>query len=162
MEIVFFKDINLESLQDYYHIAIDFEDRKLDLDLNFENTSINEDKFNQTVTILENLKESIDKVKGFINNDRQTGVDTVDEYLIFHLEELNEEELELILKDADKTLNKREQLLSILKLERIGFYPEVENEYAIFDFAINQDFSQYLLVVKLNKDGELDQITMES
>jgi hypothetical protein len=66
------------------------------------------------------------------------------------------------LKHTDNSLSQSEQLLSILKLKRIGFYPEIENHYTIFDFVTDEDISQYLLVVKLNKEGELDHITMES
>ena len=58
MKIPFFEDINLESLQDYYQVVIDFEGRKLQLDVNFENTSIGEDKLTQVIAILENLENT--------------------------------------------------------------------------------------------------------
>ena len=133
----------------------------MELDLNFENSSIDEKNLRQTANLLENLKESIDKVKGFINEDFQTG-DAVDEYITFHLEELFEEDLDELLKDTDKTLSQREQFFSLLHLERIGFYPECENHHTVFDFVVNRDFSDNLLVVKLKENGELDHITMES
>jgi len=161
MKLPFFGDINPESLQDYYKAVINFEGSNLELDLNFENSSIDEKNLRQTANLLENLKESIDKVKGFINEDFQTG-DAVDEYITFHLEELFEEDLDELLKDTDKTLSQREQFFSLLHLERIGFYPECENHHTVFDFVVNRDFSDNLLVVKLKENGELDHITMES
>lgn len=161
MKIPFFGDVNLESLQNTYRLTTDFDGRKLDLDLNFENTSIAEDNLNLITKILDNLREWVGKAEKFINNEFQTGSE-VDDYIDFHIEELFDEDLEKLLKDADKTMPRKERLLSILKLERIGFYPEDARHYAIFDFVTDREISDNLLVVKLNKNGELDLITMES
>lgn len=161
MKIPFFGDVDIESLQNCYRIEIDFNGRKLDLDLNFESSSLDKDKLNLIIKILENLKEWSEKTKEFIKKEFQTGSE-VDDYIEFHLEELFEEDLEKLLKTADKEITQKEQLLSVLKLERIGFYPEDTRHYAIFDFVTDREISDNLLVVKLNEKGELDLITMES
>ncbi len=160
MNLPFFNDLNLELVQNYYRIKIDYEVRRLQLDLNFENTSISEDNLNLVINILENLDKWIDKAKESINKEFQTESE-VDDYIDFHIEELLEGDFEILLKDADKSLSRKEQILSILKLKRIGFYPEAENYYAIFDFVAEEKSNQ-VLVVNINKNGELDHITWES
>jgi len=66
------------------------------------------------------------------------------------------------LKDTDKNLSIDRQILSILKLRRIGFYPYDNEAFAILDFVLDEDISQYILVVIMNDSKSVDHITMES
>ncbi len=161
MKLKYFNEIDLQNLTDYYEVDIDFKGMPLQLDLNFEDTNIEEANLDYVKSILADLDGTLLKVNDFIQNDYKSGED-VQEFLTFHLEELDNDELESLLSDSDKSLTKDEQLLSIIKLKRIGFYPEDNDEYAIFDFVTDEEISQYLLVVKVNSKGELDHITMES
>lgn len=161
MKLKYFNEIDLQNLTDYYEVDIDFKGNPLQLDINFEETKINESDLDYLKTILADLDGTLLKVNDFIQNDYKSGED-VQEFLTFHLEEFDNNELESLLSDSDKSLTKEEQLLSIIKLKRIGFYPEDNDEYAIFDFVTDEEVSQYLLVVKVNSKGELDHITMES
>jgi hypothetical protein len=53
-------------------------------------------------------------------------------------------------------------MLSKLHLVRVGLYPDSEDEFAIFDYSIGQELTQYLVVINTNEDGEIDYMTMES
>lgn len=161
MKLKYFNEIDLQNLTDYYEVDIDFKGMPLQLDLNFGDTNIEEINLDYVKSILADLDRTLLKVNDFIQNDYKSGED-IQEFLTFHLEELDNDELESLLSDSDKSLTKEEQLLSIIKLKRIGFYHEDNDEYAIFDFVTDEEISQYLLVIKVNSKGELDHITMES
>ena len=50
----------------------------------------------------------------------------------------------------------------LLHLNRIGFYPHDAQHYAVFDYTLGEEYTDYLLVVVLNDAGEIEYITMES
>jgi ubiquitin C-terminal hydrolase len=145
MKLHYFEELNPNKLEDYYSIDIEFEAESRLLKVN---------------TILEKLPEFVGKVNGFIQDNFKTGND-VQEFLDFHLDEVDEE-LAFLLSKTDQSLKKDEQLLSILTLKRIGFYPDEDETFTVSDFGIGQDISQYVLVVNTTEDQELHYITMES
>jgi hypothetical protein len=161
MKLKYFNEIDLQNLTDYYEVDIDFKGNSVQLDINFQETKINESNLDYLKSILDDLDGILLKINDFIKNDYKSGED-VKEFLAFHIEELDNDELESLLSVSDKSLSREEQLLSIIKLKRIGFYPEDNDEYVIFDFVTDEEVSQYLLVVKVNSKGQLDHITMES
>lgn len=160
MKLPYFEELNLTKLEDYYSIDTELEGRQIQIDLNFDHTFIEESRLLRVNAILEKLPEFVGKLNAFIREDLKTGND-VQEYLDFHLDELDEELLSLLSK-ADQSLKKDQQLLSILKLRRIGFYPDEEETFTVSDFEIDQEISQYVLVVNTTEDQELHYITMES
>jgi hypothetical protein len=161
INVPFFNELNSDSLTDYYEVDIDLEQNKVQLDINFEETTIEPDKLLIVKSYLDNLLGIIDIAKTEIYHDFNNGED-VKEFLTFHIEELDQDDLDVLLRDADKKLPILQQILSILKLRRIGFYPHDDDEFATLDFILNEDVSQYILVVKMTKNKTVDHITMES
>jgi len=160
MKLKYFGEINPNELEDYYSTDIEVDGHTIQLDLNFTEISIDESRLIKVDAILENLPAFIGQLKTYIHEDYASGSE-VQEYLDFHFDEVDEELAALLLK-ADQSLDKEEQLLSILKLERIGFYPEDDESFCVSDFEIDPEISQYLLVVNTTSDQELNYITMES
>ncbi|WP_442590744.1 DUF2004 domain-containing protein [Pedobacter sp. AW31-3R] len=160
MKICYFEELKPNELEEYYSIDIEFEGRQIKLDLNFDNTSIAESRLLTVNAILEKLPEFVGKLNGFIQDDFKTGND-VQEFLDFHLEEVDEELVPLLSK-TDQSLKKDQQLLSILDLRRIGFYPDNDEVFTVSDFGIDKEISQYVLVVNTTQDQEFHYITMES
>ena len=71
------------------------------------------------------------------------------------------------LDSCDKNLPIDRQILSALKLNRIGIYPEYENiedeeYYAIWDYILDDEISDQILVIVTDKNGEIVDITWES
>ncbi|MGN8069735.1 DUF2004 domain-containing protein [Mucilaginibacter sp. SG564] len=161
INLPFFNELDSDSLTDYYEIDIDLEQNQIQLDINFDETNIEPGRLAVLKSYLDDLPKIIDTAKKEIFNDFDQG-DAVKEYLTFHTEELDQSDLDKLLKNTDKNLSIDLQLLSILKLRRIGFYPDEEEEFAILDFILDKDISQYILVVKMNDNKTLDHITMES
>ena len=161
IDLPFFHELNSDSLTDYYEATIDFEQATIQLDINFDETTIDPDKLLTVKNYLDELQAIIGIAKNGIFNDFENGED-VKEFLTFHIEELDQSDLDSLLTHADKTLSLEQQILSILKLRRIGFYPDADDEFAILDFVLDEEISQYILVVKINDHKTIDHITMES
>jgi hypothetical protein len=161
IDLPFFHELNSDSLTDYYEATIDFEQATIQLDINFDGTTIDPDKLLTVKNYLDDLQAIIGIAKKGIFNDFENGED-VKEFLTFHIEELDQSDLDSLLTHADKTLSLEQQILSILKLRRIGFYPDADDEFAILDFVLDEEISQYILVVKINDHKTIDHITMES
>ncbi|GEM_PF-5915416 len=101
-------------------------------------------------------KESIDK------NYKLDGV--VIEYLNYHLRELTDIELkDLGIKSSDSKVEKLSNLYSRLRLKKVGIHPiESLGDFAIFDYTIDATKTDLLLVLKMNRDGKIRILTMES
>jgi hypothetical protein len=157
----FFNELDSDLLTDYYEVDVDIEQNKIQLDINFDETTIDADKLLVVKSYLDDPQTIIDIAKKEILNDFTNGED-VEEFLSFHIEELDQNDLDNLLEFADKDLSLEEQILSVLKLRRIGFYPDYDDEFAVLDFVLDKDISQYILVVKMNDSKAVDNITMES
>lgn len=161
MKLPYFGKLNLNALEEYYDAETELDDQMVQLDLNFENKSIKESKLTKIADTLKDLKGLFTKCTAFIQEDFKNG-DDVKEYLTYHLEEFSEKEIASLLAGANTSLSKEEQLLSVLKLHRIGFYPDSDREFIVADFGTNREISDYILVINVNKDGGLDYISIES
>lgn len=159
MDIKYFKNVDFNT--DYLETTIKFQNREIELDINTDavigkNSWVKE--YEEYISKLEVFKEKIDKkiIKDFENE----GI--TKEWVDFHLEELGEAiEEEGLLKECDKKLSLDRQVLSVLKLNRIGIYPEYE-DYAIWDYILDDEISDEILVIVTDKNGKIVDITWES
>jgi hypothetical protein len=83
-------------------------------------------------------------------------------YLSHHAEELGEKDLLRIFGTADPDDLDIDQLLDALQLKRIGLYPGSEGYCAVFDYTIDEEATDYLLVVEFDSDGGVYGISMDS
>jgi Protein of unknown function (DUF2004) len=166
IELPHFGRINFTQLDEYYAAVTEFNGLTLRLDLNFENKCISE------VEII-NIKKFLENISAFdVQNKTQIDKDFNDEgeatdYINFYLDELDEEELRGIIDFENRDKPKEEQLLSKLRLIRVGLYPDRKfgaDYYGVFDYSIEigGEPCNQLLVVKTDNKGELDHITWES
>ena len=165
MDIKYFKNVVFN--RDYLETIIEFQNRKIQLDINSD-AVLGKDswvkEYEEYISKLETFKEKIDKeiIKDFENN----GV--TKEWVDYHSEELMESiEDNGTLDSCDKNLPIDRQILSALRLRRIGIYPEYENingeeYYAIWDYILDDEISDEILVIVTDKNGEIVDITWES
>ena len=52
--------------------------------------------------------------------------------------------------------------MNSLRLVRVGLFPDSEDRFAIFDYSIGRNLTQYLVVINTDENGNLDYMTMES
>jgi hypothetical protein len=163
-ELPYFGDLDLTDLGDYYDTEIEFNGRLVQLDLNFDDRETTIDKLDAIKDFLGKLKQQDQRNKGYIRTDYEEVLyeDSVHFYLNFHLEEIGEEELIGLVGPGDEDLPVEEQLLDKIELVRIGFYPDEDGFFAICDYSFGREITNYILVISVNKKGELLDMTVES
>lgn len=160
MKIEYFDNIDFNNLDDYYSIEALIDSLQIEIDLNFETKSIDSAEIDKLNSTLKDLKSLIPKTWDWIKADYKSGVD-VKEYISFHLDDFFKDNPEEILQGTDSSLNNDQRFLQTLKVNRIGVYPSSDN-YLVFDYMTNEELSNYILVVNVNKNLELEYITVES
>lgn len=157
----FFGAITLSNARDYEVDNIKINDNIVSIDINFE-----EDKIHpKTIKSIRNILNNIEAIEKAIKEEIHAKVNQdgmVKEYFEFHAEEIDAQDLKMYLKDTDQNLTTELQLLSKLKLKRLGFFPDATNFFAIFDYRVASELSDDILVVCLNNKGEIIKFTVES
>ena len=163
IELQHFGQIDINQLVEYYSAKAEFNGQTIRLDLNFENKNISEEQVESIKKFLDNILAFDIQNKTVIDKDFKDEGEALD-YINFYFEELDEEELSGIIDYGNQDEPKEEQLLSKLRLIRVGLYPEYADYYGVFDYSIDVDGEpcNQLLVVKTDKKGGLDHITWES
>ncbi|WP_044212469.1 DUF2004 domain-containing protein [Flammeovirga sp. OC4] len=160
-----FEEIDLIQLDEYYNVEIEHKGHKIGIDLNFEGKEIETQLFDEIKKIIENIESEDSKNRTYITSDfKDENGDTVKEYLEFHIEELAEE-LSGIVNFQDKSNSPEKQLLEKLKLGRIGFYPDGKygsESFVVFDYIVDRELSDQIVVVNIDKEGKLINLAWES
>lgn len=164
-DLTYFGVINITQLEKDYRTKTIYSSKALNLDINFENESIDEEQALEINHILNNISAIDEENRKQINKDFKKKGETRD-YITFYLEELFEEELQEIIDYNDKSISKEKQLLNKLILIRVGLYPDNASigYSVVFDYSIEIEGEpcNQLLVVKTDIKGKLDHITWES
>lgn len=158
-----FGNLATENLDEYYDVNIEFDGDEIEIDLNFENKTIDTITMDKVKNFIENIEKHNKLNHTYILNDyNDEDGDTVRSYLEYHLEEVEKEELSDLINFDDKTTEPELQLLKNLKLVRIGLYPDNEDNFAIFDYSIGVEITDYVVLVNTDENGKLDYMAMES
>jgi hypothetical protein len=159
----YFGQLNLESLQEYYSTEFDFNNTIIEIDLNFESKSVDLETMTAAKAIIEKLPELDQQNKVYINRDyNDEDGDSARFYLDFHLEEIGTQKLAALLGLNSEAEELEKLLLANLHLVRVGLYPNSEEIFAVFDYSLGRKLTNYIIVVNLDRESELDYITVES
>lgn len=159
----YFGNLPIGNLEEYYEVDIELNGNNIQIDLNFEHEIVDTLILNKVKNFITNLGE-FDKLNELyiLNGYNDDDGDTVKFYLEHHLEEVDKEELTKLVNFDETIIEPELQLLSKLKLVRVGLYPDNENNFATFDYSIGKDITDQLVVVNTDENGQLEYITMES
>lgn len=166
-DLPYFGKINIDELTDYYQTTINLEGENLRIDINFKNKTINKNDMDVVKNFLQNIIKFDKQNLIFIEKDFNEKEGETSDYIEFYLNELDDEELSNIIDIENISVTRELQLLSKLKLIRVGIYPDEKygaGYFGVFDYSIYIDGEpcNQLLVVNANEKGDLDQITWES
>ena len=153
-------EIDSENIEEYYETELTVNGRHIEVDLNFDEDSIDVSKLERINEWLSDVAKLDELGLAAVQADFKSG-GTVREYIEHHLEELDADDLKELLKRA-KGATKEEKMLSVIKLKRIGFYPQTEERFFNLDYTIEGDLTDYLVVLDFTEDGKLHYITTES
>ena len=159
-----FGKINLNQPEEYFSSSIYIDNKEVETDLNFLHLAeVDKDSLVVVDNYLSKIDEYEKQIRELIHEDfAKNKQGFTREYIKIHLECLSEEYLEGLSKNSIDTVSMEDQLVRQIRLYRIGFYPEkADKVFAVFDYRINEEESDELLVVVLNKDLSY-RITIES
>jgi len=152
MEIKPFGNIEFDNLEDYYDANIKVGEQSIELDLNFDiEEEVDNEDLIQIQTFLSDIDSNLDKVFQYIQDDYDLGdeSETAREYIEIH-------------QELYGGILTKEEFLSKLKVYRIGFYPQDEEDFIIVDVQFPLELTNYLMAVTLTSDLKLSYIGLDS
>jgi hypothetical protein len=158
----YFGEIDLDRLEEWYDTEIELHKNTVEISITVS-TKVKVDTANiQAVDdFIDELKSDERHIRQIIYHDFKKGGETKT-YIDLQVDGLEKEDIADLIEGADKSLNDKEKLLSVLHLLRIIFYPEQEdNTFAVLDYTIDKELTDDLLVFVINKDNS-SKITIES
>lgn len=159
----YFGEFDTDNIEEYYDVSIPVNGHEVSVDLNFMNNKTDPDALRLVESFINNLSEYEKKSRKYIADDyADENSEAVRDYVDHHIEEFAPEELSAVIDYNNKTIKPELQLITALKLVRVGLYPYDKEEFAIFDYSFNKDLTQYLVVVCTDHNGNLERIAMES
>ena len=159
----YFGQIDSTNLEEYYDVNINLNGEEIQIDLNFESKTIDTKQLDAVKNFIEKIADFNKKNKKYIAQDYSNeDCDTVKTYVEHHLEEMDKAELSGLVDFDNKSISPEKQLMNALRLVRVGLYPDSDDQFAIFDYSIGEELTNYLVVINTDKNGKLDYMTMES
>ena len=157
-----FGKIDFNNLEmDYYAYNHLVNDISITMDLNFDQDTMEEEFNIIIIRFIEKIPELTKYIHKQINKEFTDGK-VVSEYIDHHFKDCDTSELAAIGIDTEKEEQEiKKSMLEKIHLKRIGIYPEYKT-FGVFDFTLNADITQYLIVVNVNKNGEVLNIVIES
>ena len=161
VSIPHFGAIDLSNLSDYYEADFNYMGRNIAIDLNFEDTEIEESDMAATINALNGLSKLIETAHAELTKSYQTN-GPVKQYINRHMSGLNPDDLDTLFAAAPEGLNKELKMLNQLKLRRIGFFPEDTIGLVSMDFTIGYELTDDVIAIYFNDKLLLEDITLES
>jgi hypothetical protein len=132
------------------------------LDINIEGSWISPDKLEAVKKIMGRLVSMDAENRQQLYNEYYGRTGTmVRYYLQYHLENIWRKALEKLIDFNNKEIAPIDQLFKCLHLVRVGFYPENEDTFAIFDYCIDVDYTEYVIVINFDLQGKMQEMIME-
>ena len=161
-KLLFFGDIDLEQVKSEYISSLNFDGSKIALNLNiFEDETVTPEIIKKADVFLENIEEIIRRVYKYLLDDYESEGETYG-YIQHHIDNLEAEEIIQILGKHTPEIAQNDDLVAKLKLNRIAIFPEDDDEFAVFDFTIGRDHTDYVLAIYTDKDGNLIDLGIEN
>lgn len=155
-----FGEIDVNDLEEFYEGTISFKGNEVDVDLNFlESESIGESVLDGVKRFLGDINTFIDQSFVKISEDFGVPDGPTQFYLNHHLEEFSSDEVMEVFGAHEVS---KDVFMSSLHIERIGFYPEESEAFAVFDIQLSAEHTDYLLSVSFDKSGGFSGISFES
>lgn len=167
MELPYIGKIDNGTLDEYecYEAELPYQGSVVDIDLNFSQSTISD----EDAAHLANVLRELPKYAGFawkgIEKDWYRGEQAQGDYnwTRFYLEDHVDIFAELY-PHTNLTLETMDfaTFKSALTLGRIGIYPESDDAYLVCDIYYDREITDQILVVNINKTGQISEILTES
>ena len=163
IKLPYYGILDSTSLDEYDDTETSFSETQIQIDLNFENKTIELKRLEIVKHFLENIRiHDINNRKHIQNDYEDEDADTVRTYIENHLEELPTDDLDRLAGVNTKISDQPKQLVKKLHLVRVGLYPDNETQFAVFDYSLGKELTNYVVAINTDENGNLDYLTMES
>jgi hypothetical protein len=158
----FFGEINTTPLTANLRTNINFANNEVRIDINAEENNIDISRLDLVHFYLDNLQNIHEQNIVAIHKDFNNGAEA--KYYVDELFDIfDEDDLQKLLVATDKTRDISEQILSMLFLSGIVFYVDDNaDNFVVFEYTINKEMLDNLLVLKYNDKKTLNGIYVES
>ncbi|HUH73150.1 MAG TPA: DUF2004 domain-containing protein [Chitinophagales bacterium] len=161
-KLSFFGDIDLDQVKSEYISNLKFEESNIALNLNiFENDTVTPEIIEKADVFLKAIEDTIRRVYKYLLDDYESEGETYG-YIQHHIDNLEPEEIINILGKHTPDVDQNDDLVGKLKLNRIAVFPEDDDEFAVFDFTIGRDYTDYVMAIYTDRDGNLIDLGIES
>ena len=156
-----FGELDLQNIEELYESSFKFRQKEVLIDLNFETKNVTIQTLEAVKSFLGILKQSI--ILGYrelVFENVKDGA-TYD-YIQFHIENMYKSELEKVDKLVHGNIAIEDKLFSLIHIHRIGIYPSIEEGFGVFDYKLELEKINHLVVVFFNKFGKVVYTGIES
>lgn len=167
MKSKYFGNININDVEDCYECELEHNGKTLYPLVTFEKAVFSNRKIKESDVLA--ADKLVDKLDTFIAHaikpldDSFKNKSTVYEYLEHHLDEMPGSELSALGIDCDTSHSEKiKHLKQCLHFKSVILDPTNETDTLTLDYTISEEYTQYVLAVRINARGELSDIYMES
>lgn len=162
-QLPLFGELDTQNLKEEYVSSFKFEGKPIKIDLNFfDGDEITEEIFNKAKKFIDLIEDHIRNAYTYLGEDFDAEGETYG-YIEHHTENLQPEELKAIIgnesSDEDELYD---NLFDHLKLQRVGIFPEDDEEFAVFDFSIGEKYTDYVIAIFVDSEGIMVDLGIES
>lgn len=159
----YFGNFQINKLKNDYSIEVEYDHDEILIELFFENPMIDSSRMDKVKSILEDIPKYDLLNKKHISDDfSNLKSTTIKDYLEDHLYLIKAMDLPGFENINDTVLEKSKELLKHMKLERIAIFPEEKSNFAIFDYSIGPEYSDYIVAACLDENGNFEMLAVES
>jgi hypothetical protein len=163
IKLPYFGILDANALDEYYDTGFDFNNIEVQIDLNFDDKTIDIKRLEAVKHFIENIRiHDINNKKHLQLDFNDTTGKTVRPYIEQHLEELGTDDLTELIGSNTKTADQPKLLLNQLHLIRVGLYPASKEQFAVFDYSIGKELTNQLVVIDTDENGNLYYMAIES
>ncbi len=163
----YFGDIDIDKIEECYECELQYKSAIIFPLLLFEKAYFSTKKIQEKDVkaadfLIDNFEQYIDNsYKPIIKSFNKKG--EVFEYIEHHFEEFDKTDLTKLGVDSEQSKKKLlEAILSKMHFTGMIIDPTKEEEALTLDFTISKELTQYIIAIKMNKEGKVSQIEMES
>lgn len=158
-----FGDLKLEDDTDnFFEAELQLDDQLIDIELWVYGDELEDKDYNSLSNIVNNMQtfknNSWQEILNDYENDPQGSA--LSAYTNHHLKELSGDDLEELFGKREAITE--QDFLSQMFLSRVCFYPENASGYAIFEYTIDVELTEHLIVVSYGIDCNFESVAMES
>lgn len=147
---------------DYWDADVEFGNRRVEVDLNTDLGEISDKAMRRVDWFLNNLKQVDQEARAAIRVEYEHEEGEARCYQSHHLIEINDDAFAKFVGRQKPASDDFEGFLALCYMTRLGLYVENEEQFAIADYTIGVDMTDYLLSVVFDAKCVARSVAMES